>query len=134
MSYINRVVVVGRLGRDPELKHTAGGTAVLDFSIAVNGREKGADGEWGDRTDWLDIRVWDAQAENCERYLSKGSLVAVDGSLRVDKWEKDGQKRSRVVIVARTVQFLDSKGEGDTTDYGEYAAPVAAGGADDADF
>lgn len=129
---INMAVLVGNLGRDPELKHTQGGTAVCEFSIAVNSREKDSEGEWHDRADWFDIRTWNELAENCAQYLSKGSKVAVDGRLRVDKWEKDGQKRSKVVIVARSVQFLDPRDHDGSPDYGEYAVP--AGGTGDADF
>ena len=129
---INRVLLVGNLGRDPELKHTQGGTAVVEFSIAVNSREK-VDGEWADRTDWFDIRAWDSLAENCAEYLHKGSKVAVDGRLRVDRWEKEGQKRSAVRIVAQAVQFLDPRSEdGGRPDYGDYAPPAV--GAGDAEF
>lgn len=116
MSSINRCLLVGRLVRDPELRHTQGGTAVCEFSLAVNSREKQADGEWGDRVDFFDVTVWSGQGEACAQYLSKGSQCAVDGRLRQDRWEaKDGGgKRSKVVIVASNVQFLgDAKGSGD---------------------
>jgi single-strand DNA-binding protein len=103
---INRVAQVGNLTRDPELKHAKSGTAVCEFSVAVNGREK-VDGEWVDRADFFDVTVFGNQAEACAQYLQKGSQVAVDGRLRQNRWENDeGQKRSRVVIIADAVQFL----------------------------
>jgi single-strand DNA-binding protein len=117
MSSINRVVLVGRLTRDPELRHTPGGTPVCNFSLAVNSREKGPNDEWGDRVDFFDITVWGNQGENCAQYLAKGRLAAVDGNLRQERWEKDGQKRSKVTITARQVQFLDS---GDREESGGY--------------
>jgi single-strand DNA-binding protein len=115
MSSINRVILVGRLTRDPELRHTPGGTPVCNFSLAVNSREKDDSGEWGERADFFDITVWGNQGENCAQYLAKGRLAAVDGNLRQERWEKDGQKRSKVTITARQVQFLDSGDrDGDT--------------------
>lgn len=112
MTSINRVLLVGHLTRDPELRHTAGGTAVCEFSMALNSREK-VNGEWDDRVDYFDIVVWGNQGENCAQYLAKGKLVGVDGRLRQDRWEdKDsGQKRSRVKITADAIQFL-TPGEG----------------------
>lgn len=105
-SVINRVLLVGNLTRDPELRHTGGGTPVAEFGIAVNGREKDESGEWGDRPDFFDVKVWGNQAEACDEYLLKGSQVAVDGHLRQERWAKDGENRSKVIIVAQAVQFL----------------------------
>jgi single-strand DNA-binding protein len=107
MAGINRVLIVGRLTRDPEVK-SVGDSTVCEFALAVNSREKNGDtGEWQDRADFFDVAVWGAQAEACGSYLSKGKLTGVDGRLRQDRWEKDGQKRSRIRIVASNVQFLD---------------------------
>lgn len=114
---INRVLIVGRLTRDPELRHTAGGTAVLEMSVAVNSREKDSGtGEWGDRVDYFDVTVWENQAESCAQYLAKGSQVAIDGRLRQERWKtKDtDENRSKVKIVASTVQFLDSRERDDS--------------------
>jgi single-strand DNA-binding protein len=134
MSSINRVILVGRLTRDPELRHTAGGTPVCNFSLAVNSREKDASGEWGDQADFFDITVWGSQGENCAQYLAKGRLAAIDGNLRQERWEKDGQKRSKVTITARQVQFLDS-GSGDDEQPGpDYHAPEPAAAAVDDDI
>lgn len=110
MSGLNRVILTGNLTRDPLLSHTGGGTAVCELGLAVNGREK-VDGEWQDRADFFDIRVFGNQAEACAEFLSKGSPVGVDGRLRLDQWvDRDtDQKRYRVRIIADNVQFLPSK-------------------------
>lgn len=124
---INRVVVSGNLTRDPELRATSGGTSVCELGIAVNGREKDTTGEWKDRPDFFNVTVWGNQAENAAKYLSKGSPVAIDGRLRYESWEHDGQKRSTVKIVAQTVQFLGSRngdaGEGQAAETGDSDIP-----------
>jgi single-strand DNA-binding protein len=101
---INRVVLTGNLTRDPELRQ-AGSTEVCQLGVAVNGREK-RDGEWVEVPNFFDVTVWGAQGNNCAKFLSKGSPVAVDGRLRWRSWEKDGQKRSAIDVVADSVQFL----------------------------
>lgn len=108
---INRVLLTGNLTRDVELRSTASGTSVADLGLAVNGREKRGE-EWVDRADFFDVTVWGTQAENAAKYLSKGSPVAIDGRLRYESWEKDGQKRSKVKVVAQMVQYLSTKGDG----------------------
>jgi len=148
-SNVNVVVITGNLTRDPELRHTGGGTAVCDLRVAVNTRRKdGATGEWVDRPNYFDVTVWGAQGENCANYLSKGRPVAVEGRLEWREWEaKDGGgKRQAVQIIANTVQFLGSRdgasnGNGfapssdvpaDTTDFaGAPAGGASAGGAED---
>jgi single-strand DNA-binding protein len=111
MSGVARAIVVGNLTRDPELRHTGGGTPVCELSVAVNSREK-VNGEWQDRADFFEVTVWGNQAEACGQYLAKGRAVAVDGRLRQERWEsQEGDKRSKVKIVADNVQFLGS-GEG----------------------
>lgn len=135
---INRVIITGNLTRDPELKSLPSGTSVCDLGVAVNGRYKANDGEWKDRANFFDVTVFGGQADACGRYLSKGRPVAVDGELRYESWEKDGQKRSKVKIVASTVQFLGdgsgrqggSNGASDVTSDGDFApatAPAADG-------
>lgn len=126
---INRVTLTGNLTRDPELRTTGGGTSVCDLGIAVNEREKRND-EWQDRANFFNVTVWGAMAENCEKYLSKGSPVAIDGRLRFESWEKDGEKKSTVKIVASAVQFLSS-GKKDEDGASE---PSASGGDDDIPF
>jgi single-strand DNA-binding protein len=109
-SNVNVVVVTGNLTRDPELRHTGGGTAVCDLRIAVNSRRKDQSGNWVDKPNYFDVTVWGAQGENCAQYLSKGRPVAIEGRLDWREWEaKDGGKRQAVQIIANTVQFLGSR-------------------------
>ncbi len=113
MASINRVVLVGNLTRDPELRYLPSGTSVCNVGIAVNARRKNAEGEWVEEASFFDIAVFGKQAENCSQYLEKGSQVAVDGRLRSRSWETpEGQKRSKVEVVADSVQFLGKPGGG----------------------
>jgi single-strand DNA-binding protein len=113
-SNINTVTLIGRLTRDPELRHTAGGTPVGSFSLAINSREKNSDGEWGDRADYFDVTVFGNQAETVAQYLGKGRLVGISGRLRQDRWEtQEGGKRSKVVVIANSIQFLDRADDGE---------------------
>jgi single-strand DNA-binding protein len=105
MADINHVVLVGRLTRDAELKYTAGGQAVCKFSIAVNRRRKNGD-QWEDEANYFDVVLWGRQGESLNQYLVKGKLVGVDGELRQDRWQQDGQNRSRVEVVANNMQLL----------------------------
>src|SRR2546421_11817056 len=116
MANINRVVLVGNLTRDPELRHTPSGTAVCKLRIAVNTRQKNNEtGEWGDKPNYFDVTVWGNQGESCSQFLSKGRPVAIDGRLDWREWEAQdgGGKRESVEIVADSVQFLGSRGDGD---------------------
>ena len=109
MASYNRVILMGNLTRDPELRYTPGGTAVANFGIAINRRFKTED-EVREEVDFFDIVVWGKQAENCSEYLSKGRSVLVEGRLQQNRWEtSEGQKRSKVEVVANTVQFLGSR-------------------------
>ena len=109
-SNVNVVVITGNLTRDPELRHTGGGTAVCDLRVAVNSRRKDQSGNWVDKPNYFDVTVWGAQGENCANYLAKGRPVAIEGRLDWREWEaKDGGKRQAVQIVANTVQFLGSR-------------------------
>ncbi|MDR0387534.1 MAG: single-stranded DNA-binding protein [Treponema sp.] len=105
MADINHVVLVGRLTRDAELKYTAGGQAVCKFSVAINRRRKSGD-QWVDEANFFDIVLWGRQGEALNQYLVKGKQVGVDGELRQDRWEQDGQNRSKVEIVANNIQLL----------------------------
>jgi single-strand DNA-binding protein len=105
MVDLNHVVLIGRLTRDSELKYTANGQAVCKFSIAVNRRKKNGD-QWVDEPNFFDIVLWGRQGESLNQYLVKGKLVGVDGELRQDRWEQDGQNRSKVEIVANNIQLL----------------------------
>jgi len=105
MADINHVVLVGRLTRDAELKYTAGGQAVCKFSVAVNRRKKNGD-QWEDEANYFDVVLWGRQGESLNQYLVKGKSVGVEGELRQDRWQQDGQNRSKVEIVANNIQLL----------------------------
>ena len=111
---INRVVLTGNLTADPELRPTPSGTPVAHLRLAVNTRRRNSStGTWEERPNYFDVTVWGAQAENCERYLSKGRPVAVDGRLEWREYEaRDGSKRQAVDIIAETVQFLALASDG----------------------
>src|SRR5215467_2620993 len=113
MANINRVVLVGNLTRDPELRHTPSGTPVCSLRVAVNTRRKDESGQWVDKPNYFDVTAWGQQGENCAQYLSKGRPVAIDGRLEWREWEaQDGSKRQAVEIVADSVQFLGSRDGG----------------------
>ena len=110
MANINRVVLVGNLTKDPELRHTPSGTAVCKLRLAVNTRQKDPQGNWGDKPNYFDVTVWGNQGESCAQYLSKGRPVGVDGRLDWREWDaQDGTKRQAVEIIADSVQFLGSR-------------------------
>lgn len=110
---LNRVTLVGRLTRDPELRQTAGGTSVCSIRLAVTSRMNRG-GEWSDQSNYFDITVFGRQAETVQTYLSKGRRIGVDGRLSWREWEaKDGTKRQSVEVIANDVFFLDSRGDGD---------------------
>ena len=113
MASVNKVILVGNLGRDPELRYTKGGQAVANFTLATNERWNDKDGNTQERTEWHRIVVWGKPAENCAQYLQKGRSVYIEGRLQTREWEdKDGHKRYTTEIVGQTVQFLGSRGEG----------------------
>jgi len=132
MANINRVVLVGNLTRDPELRHTPSGTAVCNLRLAVNTRRKDETGQWVDKPNYFDITVWGNQGERCAQYLTKGRPVAIDGRLEWREWETpEGNKRQAVDVVADSVQFLGSRGEGEGGGGGGYipaSAPATPGG------
>ena len=114
MANLNKVLLIGNVTRDPELRYIQSGTAVLDLGVAVNRRVKKSDGSWGDEAAFIDVTVWGKQAENCAEYLSKGRPVFVEGHLKFDQWEdkKTGDKRSKLRVTAENVQFLGSRPQG----------------------
>ena len=115
---INRVIVVGNLTRDPELRHTPSGMAVCSLRIAVNTTRKDESGQWVDKPNFFDVTVWGQQGENCAQYLSKGRPVGIDGRLEWREWEaQDGTKRQAVDIVADNVQFLGGRQDGEGATY-----------------
>jgi len=113
---LNHCVFIGRLTRDPELRHTTGGDAVCTFSIAVNGYKE-------DEVCYITIESWGKSAENANKFLSKGSQVCVEGSLKQDRWEKDGKKMSTLKIRAGKIQFLDTRKQGGDYNYQKDAGP-----------
>jgi single-strand DNA-binding protein len=130
---INRVVLVGNLTRDPELRHTPGGTPVCSLRVAVNDRKRDESGNWVDAPNYFSISVFGNQAESCAQYLSKGRPVGVDGKLRWREWQaQDGSKREAVEVVADSVQFLGSRGDGDGG--GNQFVPAGAAQQESADF
>ena len=107
---INRVVISGKLTRDPELRSTAGGTAVLGFGVAVNDRRRNPQtGEWEDRPNFVDCTMFGARAEGVARHLSKGQKVAIEGRLRWSQWERDGERRSKLEVVVDEIEFMTSR-------------------------
>src|SRR3954465_3924070 len=131
---INRVVLVGNLTRDPELRHTPNGTAVCSLRLAVNTRRKDESGQWGDKPNYFSVSVFGNQAESCSQYLAKGRPVAIDGRLEWREWQgQDGGKRESVEIIADSVQFLGSRGDTEFGGGGNQFVPAGAT-ADTADF
>jgi single-strand DNA-binding protein len=133
---VNKVILIGNLGQDPELRATSGGTSVCTLSIATSERWKDKEGNWTDHTEWHRVVVWGKLAENCAQYLHKGRQVYVEGKLQTKKWQdRDGNDRYTTEVVANEIKFLGTKGEGG----GERPAPrqeqrdepQADGGGDD---
>ncbi len=137
MANINRVVLVGNLTRDPELRNTPSGTAVCSLRIAVNTRRKdNSTGQWTEKPNYFDITVWGNQGESCAQYLAKGRPVAIDGRLEWREWDaQDGTKRQAVEIIADSVQFLGTgRAEGDGSGGGGNQFVPAGASGSDADF
>ena len=106
---INSVAISGNLTRDPELRQTPGGTSVLSFGVAVNERRKNASGEWEDVPSFVGCTMFGTRAEKLAQYLHKGTKVAVQGRLRYSSWERDGQKRSKLEVVADDIVFMSPR-------------------------
>lgn len=121
---INHVVLIGRLTKDAELRYTSSGMAVANISLAINQRRK-RDNQWVDEAHFFDAVVWGKQAEAISQYLVKGKQIALEGQLRQNRWEQDGQKRSRVEISANNVQLLGSRSGGTGEGGGPSPAPDA---------
>ena len=123
MASFNKIVIVGYLGRDPELRYTPSGMQVCSFSIATTERRKDGSGEMQDQTTWFNVSVWGKRAETANQYLSKGKQVFVDGRLRAEEYtDRDGNKRTRLQVDANDFQFVGSRG-----DEGGGYAPQAGG-------
>ena len=113
MASYNRVILLGNVTRDPELRYISSGTAVTDIGLAVNDRRKTPSGEWVEETTFVDVTLWGRTAEVCCEYASKGSPLFIEGRLKLDTWEKDGKKNSRLRVVGDRIQLLGSRGGGD---------------------
>jgi single-strand DNA-binding protein len=118
---VNKVILVGRLGRDPETRYTGGGQAVANFSLATDETYKDRNGERQKRTEWHRITAWGRLAEICQQYLKKGTMVYIEGRIQSREWQdKEGQKRTSFDIVANTMKMLSARGDA--------AAAAGAGG------
>ena len=126
---LNQVTLMGNLTRDPELRQTPTGQNVTSFSLALNRSYKDASGEWQEATDYIDIVCWGPLAERVAQYLSKGRRCLVQGRLQSRSWEQDGNKRSKVEVLANDVTFLDSRGAGGDDSSG-FGADSSADSAD----
>lgn len=109
----NQVVLMGNLTRDPDLRQTPNGQSVCSFSLALNRSYKGSDGQWQEATDYVDVVAWGPLGERVAQYVTKGRPVLVSGRLQSRQWEQDGNKRTKVEIVAQDVTFLGGRGEGE---------------------
>jgi len=112
MASFNRVILLGNLTRDVDLKYISSGMAVTEIGLAVNDRRKNANGDWIEETTFVDVTLWGRSAEVAGEYLSKGSPILVEGRLKLDTWETEGQKRSKLRVVGERFQMLGTKGAG----------------------
>jgi single-strand DNA-binding protein len=138
MAGLNKVMLIGNVGKDPEMRYTANGKAVTTFSVAVNRNFQSPEGERREETDWFDIVTWDKLAELCSQFLQKGRQTYVEGRLHTRSWEgQDGQKRYRTEVVAQTVLFLGAApggGGGQRNNEGNYDEAGAPAGVDPDDL
>lgn len=119
MPAYNRLIMAGNLTRDPQLSYTPNQTAVADVGLAVDEKWTGQDGAKHEETCFIDVRAFGSLAENLTKYCHKGSAVLVEGKLKLETWEKDGNHHSKHRLVAQTVQFLDGKSNGQKREPGE---------------
>lgn len=112
MASYNRVVLLGNVTRDIEVRYIPSGMAVTTLGLAVNDRRKNANGEWIEETTFVDVTLWGRTAEIAGEYLSKGAPVFIEGRLKLDSWEQDGQKRSKLSVVGEKMQLIGSRGGG----------------------
>ena len=130
MASVNKAILVGRLGKDPEIRSTPSGSTVAKFTIATDERFTDRNGEKQERTEWHNVVAWNKLAEICGQYLKKGKLVYIEGSIRTDSWDdkETGQKKYRTEIVAQTMQMLDRRGdEAGGGSGGQYASSSSRG-------
>lgn len=126
MASFNRVILVGNLTRDPEVRHIPNGTAVADIGLAVNDRRKSSTGEWVEETTFVDVTLWGRQAEIAGEYLQKGSPLLIEGRLKLDTWEAEGQKRSKLKVIGERMQLMgrvEGGGGGSSRGTSSYSTP-----------
>jgi single-strand DNA-binding protein len=127
---LNKAMIIGNLGRDPEMRYTPGGQAVTQFTVAVNRNYKGQNGEWQEETEWFRVVVWGQQAERAAEYLRKGNKVYIEGRLQTRQWEdKDGQKRYTTELVANQVTNLERRSRDEDGDPGPATGSAPSGAA-----
>lgn len=133
MASYNRVILLGNLTRDVELRYLPSGTPVADIGLAVNDRRKNQAGEWVDEPCFVDITLWSRTAEVASEYLSKGSPVLIEGRLKFESWETDGQKRSKLKVVGEKMQLLGGRNDREraapSREHSDYGQPATAGAA-----
>ena len=130
MSF-NKIILVGNLGRDPELRYTPQGTPVCSFTMATNERRKGRDGEMQDTTTWFRVSLWGRQAETASQYLTKGRPVYIEGRLRVEEWtDKEGRARYTLEVHATDMQFIGGRSDEASGGVGGNARPASSGPAE----
>ena len=129
MASFNRVILIGNITRDVEVKYIQSGTAVTELGLAVNDKRKQGD-EWGDETTFVDVTLWGRTAEVAGKYLSKGSPVFIEGRLKLDTWEKDGQKRSKLRVVGERMNMFVQRSQSSSPASSE----PAGAGVDDSDI
>ena len=125
---VNKVILIGNLGKDPEVKYTPSGTPVAKFTLATNERYKDKSGEWQDRTEWHNVVAWQRLAEIVGEYLKKGSKAYVEGRLQTSSWEdkQSGEKKYRTEVIAQDLVLLSGRGEGEGAGEGRFSRGAAA--------
>ena len=128
---VNKVILLGRLGQDQELRYTKSEMPICTLSIATNDRRKGPDGQWKDETEWHRVVTFGKTAENCNQYLQKGRQAYIEGKIRTNKWQdKEGKDRYTTEVLASLVQFIGGKSDGAGGGYSQPQKKVANAGAD----
>lgn len=125
---VNQVILMGNLTRDPETRQTPSGQSVTSFSLALNRSYKDQSGEWQEATDYIDVVAWGPLGERVAQYVTKGRRVLVQGRLQSRAWEQDGQKRSKVEVLANDVTFLDGRGDSEGSQGGSFGGSANSDG------
>lgn len=129
MASFNKVIIAGNLTRDVELRYTPSGTPVTDIGLAVNDRRKGQNGEYIDEVSFIDVTMWSRTAEVAAEYLSKGANVMIEGRLKQESWEKDGQKHYKIKVICERLVMLGKKSDSEGSSYSRPSQPESPAGA-----